>query len=281
MKIINKHTNTEPCAFHLNGGSEQNKVGYNLWNEVKNNFKLTKPPKEDLRSDVVLAFFMHGYQTKTMIEESAEFFGISVNNIYYQDHDIERVSPKKSGEYRRMLLNFKPFAMENFLLNNPSLKYVIGWDCTDVFLVKHPNRIVETFEKDFDCKLLFNAEQLLYPSDLGSIYDKLILRSDFNVNKSKFCFLNSGLFIAEVDFYLNLIRDYNNINSNLMKKYCTSKLKIPQGDQRHFQILFGKNYGNIQIDFDCKIFQTTLGLTDEVELLQDSLDTNIEKKSNL
>jgi len=41
MKIINKHTNTEPCAFHLNGGSEQNKVGYNLWNEVKNNFKLT------------------------------------------------------------------------------------------------------------------------------------------------------------------------------------------------------------------------------------------------
>ena len=253
MKIKNIITNTEPCAFHLNGGYDNNKYGHSICTQFKENYGNIK--KEKLREDVALGFYMLGNKQKTMIEESAEFFGVKVNNIYC---DGLGVPPKKPGSAfaRRRLLKSKPFAMEKFLLKNSSLKYVIGWDSTDVFLAKHPNKIVETFEKEFDCKFLFNAEKSLYPANTKSIYDKLFLKDDFNITKSKFCYLNSGLFIADVEYYLNMMEKYREID----------KRNIKGNDQERFQILFSENFGDIQIDFDCKIFQSTHNLSDELEI---------------
>ena len=265
MKIRNTSTNTEPCAFHLNGGFENNKYGHSIYAQFKKEY--CNIEKEKLREDVALGFYMLGNKEKTMIEESAELFGVSVNNIYCTSLGVP---PKKPGSAfaRRRLLKSKPFAMEKFLLNNPSLKYVIGWDSSDVFLAKHPNRIVEIFESDFDCKILFNAEKSLYPSNTKSIYDKLFLKSNFNTTKSKFCYLNSGLFIADVEYYLSMMKQYREID----------KRNIKGNDQERFQILFGENHGDIQIDFGCKIFQSTRTMND-VELTHESiLNNNFDAK---
>jgi len=255
MKIKNKLTNTEPCAFHLNGDDEHNTTGFSVWNTFKENYNNIE--KEKLREDTALGFFMCGYKQKTMIEESAEFFGVGVNNIYSDELGVPQKKARSAFTWRR-LLRSKPFAMEKFLLNNPSLRYIIGWDSSDVFLAKHPNRIVEIFEKDFDCKMLFNAEINLYPirSETNSIYDNLFSRSDYNVSKSKFCYLNSGLFIADTKYYLEVMNEYREL------KY------IERGEQGQFQQLFGKNYGDIQIDFDCKIFQSMYGIDNgDIELI--------------
>ena len=50
--------------------------------------------------------------------------------------------------------------------------------------------------------------------------------------------------------------------SKHVKKY------IERGERGQFQQLFGKNYGDIQIDFDCKIFQSLYGVdVDDIELI--------------
>ena len=255
MKIRNKITNTEPCAFHLNGGSGHNTTGFSVWNAFKANYNNIE--KEKLREDTALGFFMCGYKQKTMIEESAEFFGVDVNNIYSDELDLPQKKARSAFTRKYQLLRSKPFAMEKFLLNNPSLRYIIGCDASDVFLAKHPNRIVEIFEKDFDCKMLFNAEINLYPTcpETSSIYDNLFSRSDYNVSKSKFCYLNSGLFIADTKYYLEVMNEYREL------KYIASD------DQGQFQLLFGKKYGDIQIDFDCKIFQSMYKVDVDIELI--------------
>ena len=69
--------------------------------------------------------------------------------------------------------------------------------------------------------------------------------------------MNSGLFIADVEYYLNMMEKYREID----------KRNIKGDDQARFQILFSENFGDIQIDFDCKIFQSTSNLSDELEII--------------
>ena len=91
-------------------------------------------------------------------------------------------------------------------LNKIETEYIMGWDITDTFFTATPNEIVERFETEFDCEMLFNAEVVCYPAEASKLYESW---SNYNsiVNNSPFKFLNSGLWIAKTDFCREIIGD--------------------------------------------------------------------------
>ena len=55
MKIKNIITNTEPCAFHLNGGYDNNKYGHSICTQFKENYGNIK--KENLERMLHLVLY--------------------------------------------------------------------------------------------------------------------------------------------------------------------------------------------------------------------------------
>ena len=82
MKIKNNITNSYPIAFHLNGGFENCKVGYNLFDdETMNNWNWNS--SEELRDDVTLCFAKWGDESKFVctLDENLKRFNLSYLNI--------------------------------------------------------------------------------------------------------------------------------------------------------------------------------------------------------
>ena len=65
------------------------------------------------------------------------------------------------------------------------------------------------------------------------------------VGESPFKYLNSGLFIAKVDFFREIFEDI--INTPLFED---------QTDQGQFHQIYRKYFPRMQIDYGCRIFQS-------------------------
>lgn len=245
MKVKNKNTNTYPIAFHLNGDVELNKHGYEVYNKVKPFFKKCNAKNAD---KVTLCFAKWGRASgrQCIMEETLNTMELPWFNIAN-----EYTSGNLKG--RRQLIK-KPKMLRDSL-NKIETEYIMGWDITDTFFTATPNEIVERFETEFDCEMLFNAEVVCYPTEARELYESW---SNYNsiVNNSPFKFLNSGLWIAKTDFCREIIDDV------IKTKKLVHMGSFP-GDQGVFQQIYKKYYPKIQVDSLCKIFQATCNLQDE------------------
>jgi hypothetical protein len=235
VKIRNKITNTYPIAFHMSGLSKWNRLGqriHRLSKKLSHKFV-------NIRPDLDLCFLSYGYDNKSMVENSLSEFGLSIVNL--NDY-IELSESDTFGDIKATKLT----ALKKYL-ESTTKKYIIGQDASDVFFINHPNLIVEIFEKKFECELLMNGETNIFPDDAKSIYNRLDKRSDYKDKNRKFKFLNSGLFVAKVDF---------------LKKIIDELIATPYigdaKDQGQFQQIYEKYYPKIQVDVNCEIFQTTV-----------------------
>ena len=240
MKIKNKWTDSYPSVFHLNGKTKFNRLGRRMWNElnheVHNSVGLSH---EKLREDVSLCFLSWGYSELSMLEKSLAMFGLTYSNIA----DAGVLTKEMSNEE---ILSTKIELLGRWLeKNNP--KYIIGWDAGDVFFLNHPNRVVEVFENEFDCDMLFNGELEVYPMTAKYVYNDLKKIKEYNNGSKVFKYLNSGLFIVKSEFYREIYEELMN----------TPLLPGDPADQGIFQQLYLKYFPRIQVDVDCKIFQST------------------------
>ena len=257
LKIRNTKTNTFPVAVHMNGGLNLNPQGDNLWKKIWHSSRphvgKFKPKSEALRDDCHLSFMNHGSHAD-MASLSLEMFGLEYYNIanYIKDQ-LPPIEEKKKAHIKwvRKVQLLKIQALKAFI-EKTRKKYYIGWDNTDVFFVDHPNRIIERFESEFNCEMLLNAEINCSPKCLSNLYEKLPTKGFAN-------HLNSGLFILKGEFFLD----------------CFSKLdafkEFPgdYGDQSKFHQLYSEKYPQIQIDSNCKIFQSTTNLPDNtIEIIE-------------
>lgn len=242
MKIHNTITKTHPIAFHLNGDLELNKQGYDVYEQVKNNFKKCVPSDYD---KVTLCFAKWGRANnkECIMESTLNKMGIPWLNIadYYTG----------GGLHGRRQLIKKPRMLYDSL-HKINTKYIIGWDVGDTFFIDTPNKIVEIFETKFNCEMLFNCEPVCYPVEANEIYENW---DDYtsHVNNSIFKFLNSGLWIAKTEFYREIYADI------VSAKKLTHKGSWP-GDQGVFQQIYKKYFPRIQVDHQCKIFQSTCNI---------------------
>jgi hypothetical protein len=126
-------------------------------------------------------------------------------------------------------------------LPNITTKYTMGIDSHDVLLLKDANGIIDTFERDFDCNMVFNGELVSYPEneELAN-FEKLIY------GESPFRYLNSGVWIAKTDFLKEVMGDILEFRSSR-----------PKSDQEIYRKLHRKYFPKVQVDNKCKLFQCT------------------------
>lgn len=129
-------------------------------------------------------------------------------------------------------------------------RYVIVLDGTDVLLGRNINSIVDLF-KETDSKILYNACVFSHPLS-KNIHDfhKETVHGVFDK-------LNTGAFIGEAEF----VKEFY---TELMKTYDEVDMPVPHTDGIRVALTMD-NYPEVKVDYDCKVFQTLLGVSWEIE----------------
>tara|TARA_Y100001938_G_C8057874_1_gene415504 strand:- start:216 stop:1016 length:801 start_codon:yes stop_codon:yes gene_type:complete len=226
IKLKNTIFDTEPYLFHMNGSHLKNKAGRQLRAEV---FDFMKSNVYDGQGGIrdTTYFICTSYgERQTNIERTFEFF--KVPYVIKGRGTPDWVNTMKAG----LLADYLP---------NISTKYTMGIDSHDVLLLKEANGIIDTFENDFDCDMLFNGELVSYPenNELAE-FEKSIY------GESPFRYLNSGVWIAKTDFLNEVMQDILQFRSSR-----------PKSDQEIYRKLHQKYYPRVQVDHKCKLFQCT------------------------
>ena len=98
MRIKNNITNSYPIVFHINGGFENCKIGYDLFDtETLNSWNWNST--EELRDDVTLCFAKWGDVSKFVctLDDNLKRFNLSYLNI--GETLIQQISRMMNQEY--------------------------------------------------------------------------------------------------------------------------------------------------------------------------------------
>ncbi len=226
INLHNKLFNTNPFLIHLNGSHLKNSKGRKFRSEVFNFMdKNVYGGNGGIRDTTY--FTCSTYESKeTNLEKSLKFFKVP---YVLKGRGIKNwENPMKAG----LLAEYLP---------QINTKYTMGIDSHDVFLIRDANQLIDTFEKDFDCDMVFNGELTSYP-----LNKELENFEKEKYKSSPFHYLNSGVWIAKTDFLKSVINDI-----------LTLKSSRPKSDQEIYRKLHKKYYPSIQIDYQCRLFQTT------------------------
>jgi hypothetical protein len=128
---------------------------------------------------------------------------------------------------------------KTLLKHNFSTKYVLAMDAFDVMIIRDLSNIIDDF-KNFNAKILFNATSTIWPEveEHGKIEESLA--------NYPFAFFNSGVFIGEIEYI-----------KEVFSEIPYSKKEYPYSDQYLIRQEYHKRYPEIQIDWQCKIFQVS------------------------
>ncbi len=123
-------------------------------------------------------------------------------------------------------------------------RYVMGLDSRDVIVLGDPHTIVERFENNFDCALLFAADRLNYPNlkEFKQFEDSIP-----GAQTSDFRYLSGGCWIGKTDFVKQFFSEVVEIDS---------VPQAPESEQGILKKLFPRFYPKVQLDYTCSIFQT-------------------------
>lgn len=217
FQIHNKKYNTFPLIAH-NPSSEV--AQYPIWGklqEIKNKKNYCEMPQ-----DLTIVTW-NNLQNKGILEQQLENLNISY------------VCLGKGLEWTSNRLKPKLLIEE---IKNIKTTYLLALDCFDVLITDHLIDIINRF-KQKNTKLLFNATCHVWPdvSEHRAIESKIC-------NNGPFQFFNSGCFIGETN-YINWF----------LNQIVFDDLKHDYSDQYLLRQLYHKYYPEVQIDWDCQIFQ--------------------------
>jgi hypothetical protein len=128
-------------------------------------------------------------------------------------------------------------------LPNIGTKYIMLLDSDDTFVVDGLDRVIEKIESIPECRLLMNAAQNFWPPVLHRIGNSYEFCNRIgSEKKSMHRYVNSGVFIAEVEF---------------LKEILEEDIDPPKedDDQGVFCLLYQKYYPAFQLDYYCDVFQ--------------------------
>lgn len=123
-------------------------------------------------------------------------------------------------------------------------EYVLAVDGFDAIALRNPAEIIERFETDFSCDLLFNAGKVCWPQ-LERF--RTFERSIPEATTSPFRYLNGGAWIGRTQFCRGFFEAVA----------ATPALEgWPQSEQGLLKQRFPDWYPGVSLDYRCRIFQT-------------------------
>jgi len=254
FNLLNTYFNTEPFFIHSNGSGRKNPQGNKFRGEVIDYMKDNPFTGQGGMRDTV--YFTCNSRTR-------EFGSLEQTLRYF---DVPYVVKGQGTEGWRNTMK-APLLVD--YVSQATTEYTMGIDCYDVVLIKEANELVDIFERDFDCDMLFNGELISYPpnDDLANFE-----RSRYG-NDSPFCYLNSGVWIARTSFLKEVSQDILSFRS-----------RNRRSDQIVYRYLHQKYYPRVQLDKYCKLFQVTCNsssqyLKDRKYDPSNAYTINIDKKT--
>jgi len=245
IKIKNKYFNSYPVVFHHNGRPSR-------FNHPSG--KLIKKKVFDYFSDGSGDTF-RGRKERVdypIPKKSSEFNKISDKlTIFMVTNLVEKGSAARSLDYFNLkykiegknIVKYTPFEKYKKLIDfipTVKTKYMMLFDTDDVFIVDGLGSLVNNFEKEMDCKMLFNAECWNYPKvdqEQTRFEEEVVL---FN---TPFKYLNSGVWISNVEFLKDKYEELLSLSSY-------------NDDQAIFKRFYKMFYPKVKIDYKCKYFQS-------------------------
>ncbi len=212
--------------YHMNGSYRKNTAARGLRTKIFNYLEANPyTGNGGMRDTTYFACTSYG-ERETTLEKTLKYF--KVPYVMKGRGTQNWVNTMKAG----LLADYLP---------NITTKYTMGIDSHDALLIRDGNHLVDTFEKEFDCDMLFNAELVSYPENNELANFEKDIYGD-----SPFRYLNSGVWIAKTEFLNQVIGD--------VLKFRSSR---PKSDQEIYRKLHRKYFPRIQIDNKCKLFQCT------------------------
>lgn len=184
------------------------------------------------------------------IENSLENCLILTWNTTEEKSPLEISLDKFNCEYQilgrgiKNWLNPMKMDLANKALENTDSEFVMGLDAFDVLCLGKPSETIDRFKK-FNCKMLFNAGSVWFPS----------IREDFKLfeksiaGSHSFPYLNAGMWIG----YTKFVKEF--------LKTAIQTPKIPHNklwdtsEQIYIKSAFKSHYPNSQLDYNSNIFQ--------------------------
>ena len=227
IDLHNKFFDTHPFFFHSNGSRRKNPQGNQFRSDVIDYTRKTPFNGGGGMRDTVYFTCNSRVQEFGTLEETLRYFKVP---YIVKGHGTQAWRNTMKAP---LLVDY---------INQADTEYTMGIDCYDVCLIKDANELVDIFERDFDCDMVFNGELISYPpnDDLAKFE-----RSRYG-NDSPFCYLNSGVWIARTKFLKEVAQDILSFRS-----------RNRRSDQIVYRYLHQKYYPRIQLDKYCKLFQVT------------------------
>ncbi len=262
FKVKNKKFQTYPSIFHHPGkiGDGNRIIGivklkellFNLIGESDNGYF------QDYKEKIFLKIPTHSSLVSTVADKLTVIF---VSNLK------EGGSGPRSLDYFGIPYRLLGSEVEHWSSNGLKLKflhdeldsiktkYFILLDSNDTFVVNDLTRAIEIFETSFNCDMLLNGGQNLWPSwPSGMNKYQLFCDRIGDIFQSDHRYVNTGAFIAKTDFYKEMVENFD-INDS----------PLPGDDQAAFYPLYQQYYPRIQLDYSCKIFQCEFDEELEIE----------------
>lgn len=246
MKIHNIYFDTFPVIFHHHGQSKWSNhsmglpLKYKFFKEIftRNSLGTFTGRKEKIVYPVlpinkltkineqITIFIVTNLSEKGSTAYCLDYFGIQYILVGSSINQFD--GSKKYKEIIKFIPNIKT-------------KYVMLLDSDDIFIIDELFNLVETYEKVYECNMLFQAESWNFPRGNPEMdtFEKNIVQ-DSNPYKH----LNSGIWISNTKFLQSIYQDLLNITPHT------------PGDQPVFKEMYKMYYPDIRIDSNCVYFQS-------------------------
>lgn len=223
--VTNTLFNTKPIVMHANGTHTRKPY----WPEIRDAFFASPRRSIGPSKNLTILTWNNGHEVMGLAERSLEHLGVPcmVVGAGVDDWVNSKHKPLLSCQ----------------AVHEIETEYVMGMDSRDAILLDDPAIIVERFEQNFSCDLLFSADRFNWPN--------LPEFMNFEKNRpevagSEFCFLNGGMWIGKTSFCRTFFSDAAN----------TDPVESAQeSEQGILKQLFPKYYPRVQLDYQCEIFQ--------------------------
>lgn len=167
----------KPIILHFPGVATKN---YETWDYLK---ALSIKSKFTSKTEDLTVITWNSTPEKSIVE------------VVLQQNNVPHIVLGKGDNNWR---NVKKINLTLDALKSINTKYVLATDSSDVLYLDSPDKALEKF-KIMNAKMLFNSECLFWPN-CGTNITETWRKYESGVAKSEMQYLNSGMWIGELDF---------------------------------------------------------------------------------
>ncbi len=223
--VVNLLFNTTPVVIHAHGSHEYKPH----WQPIRERFFSSPAQKFGAPSDLTILTWNNGHAAMGLLERSLEHLGVPclVTGKGIKDWVNSRDKPQLTLE----------------AVNAIQTEYVAGVDSRDAIFIDNPRLLVERFEQEFDCEMVFSADRMNWPNcaDFKEFEDSLP-----SAEASEFRYLNGGAWIGRTRFCREFFAD---------AARTAPVADAPDSEQGILKQLFRKHYPRVQLDYRSTMFQ--------------------------